>query len=104
VVNAVIQSISRFEDGDVKSIQAISQNGHITIQHSVNIDAPTTIESSMKPFVANVHEDKPNRLLVSFKGHHSLKITVKSDGEHDKVSRLAYPPSYRFHNNRGIPT
>ncbi|PMD31234.1 hypothetical protein L207DRAFT_591702 [Hyaloscypha variabilis F] len=98
VISAVIQSIARFDDGEVKSISAISQNGLIKIRHSVEPNAPANIETSMKPFLDNGHVDKSHKLRVQFKGSHSLKITTMLEPQGEKVLRLQVPPVYKFHN------
>ena len=101
VINAVIQSISRSDDGEVKSISAISQNGLIKIRHSIDPNIPATIETSMKPFLDNGHVDKSHRLRLQFKGSHSLKITTVLENQGERVLRLQFPPVYKFHNPKG---
>jgi hypothetical protein len=102
VINAVIQSISRFDDGEVKSISAISQNGLIKIRHSVDPNTPANIETSMKPFLDNGHVDKSHKMRVQFKGSHNLKITTMLENQGEKVLRLQFPPVYKFHNYKGM--
>ena len=96
VVNAVIHAITRFDDGDVHSITATSQDETIEIRHSVDLKAPALTETSMKPFLDNSHVDKTHKLRVQFQGAHNLKITKL-----DKISRFQCPPIYKFHNQRG---
>ena len=94
--------MARFDDGEVKSISSISQNGLIKIRHSIELNTPATIETSMKPFLDNGHVDKSHKMRVQFKGSHSLKITTMSESHGEKVLRLQFPPIYKFHNPKGM--
>jgi hypothetical protein len=102
VINAVIQTVSRFDDGEVKSISAISQNGLIKIRHAVDPNTQDKIETSMKPFLDNGHVDKSHQMRVQFKGSHNLKITTMLENQGGKVLRLQVPPVYKFHNHKGM--
>jgi hypothetical protein len=104
VINAAIQTVSRFDDGEVKSISAISQNGLLKIRHSVDLNTPDKIETSMNPFLDNGHVDKSHKMRVQFKGSHNLKITTMLENQGEKILRLQVPPVYKFHSHKGMPS
>ncbi|TVY83651.1 hypothetical protein LSUE1_G001987 [Lachnellula suecica] len=95
VVNAVIHSISRFDDGDVHSITATTEDGTTEIRHSIDLRAASPTETSMKPFLDNAHVEKTQRYRTQFQGAHNLKIT-----KCNRVSRFQSPPIYKFNNQK----
>lgn len=107
-ISAVIQSLSRFEDGQVQSVTTFAEDGLTEIRHSVDLEATTPVESSMKPFLDNSHVDTTHKsrvdtthkFRVRFQGEHNLKIT-KTENRAQDVSRYHYPPVYTFSNKKG---
>ncbi len=96
-VNAIIQTISRFDNGEVETISASSLDGLIKFKHSVDLNAPAAVETSMKPFLDNIHIDKTHKLRVQFQGSHTLKIVKQNE----KPVLLPFPPIYNFLNDDG---
>ncbi|KAK0102538.1 hypothetical protein ONS95_006151 [Cadophora gregata] len=93
--SAVIQSITRFDTGDVEVITTTSMDGMIRFKHTIDVNTPSLVETSMKPFLDNSHIDKTHKLRVQFQGSHTLKITKQNE----KPVTLPFPPVYKFINN-----
>lgn len=96
-VKGFIQTITRFENGDVETITTTSKDGLIKFSHSIDVNVPATVETSMKPFLDNSHIDKTHKLRIQFQGSHILKITKQNE----KPAIFPFPPFYTFFNREG---
>ncbi|KAH7364643.1 hypothetical protein BKA65DRAFT_142626 [Rhexocercosporidium sp. MPI-PUGE-AT-0058] len=94
-INAVIQTVTRFDSGDVETISITSMDGMMKLKHSINLSTPASVETSMKPFLDNSHIDKTHKLRVQFQGSHTLKIMKQNE----KPAIFPFPPIYKFLNN-----
>ncbi|KAF4612604.1 hypothetical protein G7Y89_g15575 [Cudoniella acicularis] len=74
VVSAIVHTISRDEEGEIHSITATSQDRMTEIRHTVDFNAPSLTETSMKPFLDNGHVDKSHHFRVQFQGAHNIKV------------------------------
>ncbi|KAL2065151.1 hypothetical protein VTL71DRAFT_4292 [Oculimacula yallundae] len=93
-VSAVIQKITKSDNGDVEAIDVVSLDGMVKFKHSVDPKTPSLVETSMKPFLDNSHIDKSYKLRVQFQGSHTLKIAKQNE----KSVTLPFAPVYKFLN------
>ncbi|KAH6690219.1 hypothetical protein BKA61DRAFT_715633 [Leptodontidium sp. MPI-SDFR-AT-0119] len=94
-INAVIQTITRFDNGDVETITTAGIDGMVKFKHSIDLSTPASVETSMKPFLDNSHIDKTHKLRVQFQGSHKLTIAKQND----IPAAFPFPPIYKFLNN-----
>ena len=82
------------------SITTHSQDGHTEIRHSIDPFTPALSETSMIPFLDNLHVDKDinHRYRIQFQGSHKLKITRIAT---QKIARCNCAPIYMFQNKPG---
>ncbi|KAE8449371.1 hypothetical protein EG329_008272 [Mollisiaceae sp. DMI_Dod_QoI] len=101
-LNGTIQTLKRNNEGEIERISAVSNDGHFKVYHSIDFQIPTSVETTMKPFLDNRHvcPDEAHKWRVQFKGAHTLKIMTVSSTQGEKLfGSLQCPPIYKFYND-----
>lgn len=98
-IAGTVKELSRFEDGNVHSIITISKDG-LEFSHSIDLVAPSAVETSMTPFLDNGHIDKTHKYRIGFQGVHVL-TTGKNENQGQRPARINPPPTYTFFNEKG---